>query len=60
MDDFSGVVAVFHNWSVRLKLQSQGNPILRQRRGKAQIGLSRERLALEYHPTVHQALGAAP
>jgi hypothetical protein len=30
-----------------------------QWRGEAQIGLSGQRLALEYHPTVHRALKAA-
>ena len=45
-DEFAGVVAVFHKFSVRLKPQSQGNPIARPRRGKAQSGFSRERLAL--------------
>ena len=60
MGKFSGVVAVYHKFSVRLKLQCRGNPIVRQKGGEAQIGLSRKRLALECHPTVHQTLGAAP
>jgi hypothetical protein len=50
---------VFHKFSVQMKLPIQGNPIVRQRRGKDQIGLFGERLALEYHQLVYQTLGAA-
>jgi hypothetical protein len=35
MDEFAGVVAVFHKFSVQLKLQGRGNPNAGQGRGEA-------------------------